>query len=125
MGEEGVVAGDRKHRLPRLDPVAVVQRVHLELLPSVRAELQDGDCLVHAAEERALLLEDLHEDAGSRVLGEQRVPCVVEVRVGVVPGPHLLDRQLEHPGIEPLARPLAHSVSRVRQASRAAFATST
>ena len=64
MREERVVALDREHRLPGVDPVAVVQRAHLERVPDVGPELEDRDRLVHPAEERALLLEDLHEARG-------------------------------------------------------------
>ena len=63
VGEERVVALDRQHGLPRLDPVAVVERVHGERVPVVRAELQDRDRLVDAAEHRVVALEDLHHDA--------------------------------------------------------------
>ena len=50
VGEERVVALDRHHRLPRRDLVAVVERVHGQLVPVVGAELEDRDRLVHPAE---------------------------------------------------------------------------
>jgi hypothetical protein len=68
----------------------------------VRAELEDRDRLVHPAQVRAVLLEDLHHDAWMPPVLEQRGSCVVEVGVGVVAGPHLLDRQVEDLWIEPL-----------------------
>ena len=72
MREERVVALDRHHGLPRLDPVAVVERVDGQRVPVVRAELEDRDRLVHPAEHRVVLLEDLHDDARVAAVGEQR-----------------------------------------------------
>ena len=93
--EEGVVALDRHHRLPRGDLVAVVERVHGQLVPVVGAELEDGDRLVHPAQHRVLLLEDLHDHPRVPAVLEQRLARVVEVDVGVVALPHLLDREVE------------------------------
>ena len=129
MGEEGVVALDRHHRLPRLDRVAVVERVDLERVPVVGAELEHRDRLVHPAEHGGVALEDLHHDARVATVGEQRRAGVVEVRVGVVALPHLLDGKIEHIGVEPLAAQLAAAGSRrllrpSRQAASAASATS-
>ena len=101
--EERVVALDRHHRLPRLDRVAVVQRGDLERVPVVGAELEHGDRLVHPAEHRRVALEDLHQDARVAAVGEQRRARVVEVRVGVVALPHLLDGEVEDVGVEALA----------------------
>ncbi len=70
-------------------------------LPVVRAELEDRDRLVHPAEQRLLLLEDLHHDARVALVVEQHLARVVEVRVGVVALPHLLDREVEDLGREP------------------------
>ena len=66
--ERRVVALDRHDGLPRLDPLAVVERVDGERVPVVRAELEDRDRLVHASEHRVLALEDLHarRAAGAR-----------------------------------------------------------
>ena len=127
MCEQRVVALDRHHRLPRLDAVALVERVHGEHVPVVRAELQDGDRLVHSTEVGVVLLEHLHDDARVSAVVVERRSCVVEVRVGVVPAAHLLDRQVEDLGWEPLARafPEGHySSSSSRHASKAASATS-
>src|SRR5437763_10027279 len=41
------------------------------------------------------LLKDLHYDTRTPLIGKQRLTRVVEVRVGVVPGAHLLDRKIE------------------------------
>ena len=95
VGEERVVPLDRHHRLPRGHIVAVVERVHRQLVPVVGAELEDGDRLVHPAEHRVLLLEDLHDHARVPPVPEQRLAGVVEVDVRVVALPHLLDRELE------------------------------
>ena len=103
MGEEGVVALDRHHRLPGLDRVAVVEGEDLEPVPVVGAELEHRDRLVHAAEHGGVALEDLHQDARVAAVGEQRRAGVVEVRVGVVALPHLLDGKVEHVWVEPLA----------------------
>ena len=100
--EQGVVALDRHHRLPRLDPVAVVERVDGQRVPVVGAELEDRDRLVHPAEHRVVLLEDLHDDPRVASVGEQRRARVVEVRVRVVALPHLLDGEVEDLGREPL-----------------------
>ena len=111
VGEERVVALDREHGLPGLDAVAVIERVHRQRVPVVRAELEHGDRLVDAAEHRLLALEDLHHDARPPAVGEQRVARVVEVRVGVVALAHLLDREVEDLRREPLSRPFASSPS--------------
>ena len=124
--EERVVALDRHHRLPRLDPVAVVERVDGERLPVVGAELEDRDRLVHAAEHRLVALEDLHHDARAAAVAEERLARVVEVRVGVVALPHLLDREVEDLRRQPV-RPSSFAVSpssSSRQAASAASATS-
>ena len=125
MCEEGVVALDREDRLPRLDPVAVVERTHDEVVPAVRAELEDRDRLVHTAEQGPVLLEHLHEHPRTQTGGEQRRPRVVEVGIGVVAVPHLLDRELEHLRVETLPPEDDRHLSSARQASRAASATST
>jgi hypothetical protein len=97
VGEVRVVALDRHHRLPRLDPVAVVKRMDRQPVPVVRAELEDRDRLVHPSEHRVLALEELHHDAGAGVV-EERGARVVEVRVAVVAVAHLLDREVEDRG---------------------------
>ena len=102
VGEERVVALDRHHGLPRLDPVAVVERVHGQRVPVVGAELEDRDRLVDAAEHRLVALEDLHHDARMALVAKQRLARVVEVGVGVVALPHLLDGEVEDLGREPL-----------------------
>ena len=128
MAEQGVVALDRHHRLPGLDRVAVVEREDLEPVPVVGAELEHRDRLVHAAEHGGVALEDLHHDARVAAVGEQRRAGVVEVRVGVVALPHLLDGKVEHVRVEPLAAHLeawCHAGSSAsRQAVSAASATS-
>ena len=93
--EERVVALDRQHRLPRRDLVPVVERVNGQLVPVVGAELEDGDRLVHPAEDRLLLLEHLHDDPWVPSVLEQRLAGVIEVDVRVVAPPHLLDREVE------------------------------
>ena len=137
MGEERVVALDRHHRLPRARLVAVVERVDGQLVPVVGAELEDRDRLVHAAQHGVLLLEDLHDHARVAPVPEQRLAGVVEVDVGVVALPHLLDREVEDlrweaalPSRSPLAgdsrgaRVVQLTGSRRRHSWRAAFATS-
>src|SRR5207302_8091166 len=52
-----------------------------------------------------LLLEHLHDDARAATVGAQRLAGVVEVRIGVVAGAHLVDREVEHLGIETLSDP--------------------
>ena len=77
------------------DLVAVVEGVDGERVPVVRAELEDGDRLVHSAEYGLVLLEDLHDDARMPSVREQRLARVVEVGVGVAALPHLLDGEVE------------------------------
>jgi hypothetical protein len=84
----------------------------------VRAELEDRDRLVHAAEHGLLLLEDLHEDDRVAAVREQHLTRRVEVRVRVVALPDLLDREVEDLRWEALLRPLA----RVRRHLRATLA---
>jgi len=50
VGECVVGTLDQQHRLPRVDFLAVVQRVYDQLVPPLGAEFQDGDRLVDAAE---------------------------------------------------------------------------
>jgi hypothetical protein len=105
VAEQGVVAFDRQHGLPRLDRRAVREGAHHELVPRrhpgpvrglvPRALAQDRDRLVHAAEHGALLLEHLHHDARAVTVRLQHALREVEVRVGVVALPQLLDRQVE------------------------------
>src|SRR6266700_134686 len=90
-----VVALDRHHRLVGLDAIAVVEGVDGQLVPVLRAELENRDRLVHPPEVSSVLLEDLHDDTWPAAVLEQRRPRVVEVRVGVVTLPHLLDGELE------------------------------
>ena len=113
--ERRVVPFDLHDGLVRLDAVAVVERAHLELVELVGAELEDRDRLVHAAEPRVLLLEDLHDDARAPLVAQQRVARVVEVRVGVPAGAHLLDRQVEDLGLEPSSGRLRHVRARGRR----------
>src|SRR3954451_3766288 len=118
VGEQRVVALDRHHRLEGLDLVALVQGGDLELIPAVlprpvgpapaRALAHHGDRLVDAAEDRRLALEDLHQHARVAVVELERRLGVVEVDVGVVALPDLLDREAEARGGEPLALGDAH-----------------
>ena len=128
MPEDGVVALDRHHRLPRLDPVAVMERGDLERVPVVGAELEDRDRLVHAAEQGVPALEDLHQDMRVMAVREECGARVVEVGVGVVALPHLLDGEVEYARVEPLLthpERLGHvPPSAARQAASAASATS-
>ncbi len=123
MGERGVVAVDRQHGLVRLEALAVVERVDLERVEPVGAELEDGDRLVHAAQIRVALLEDLHQHLRVAAVSQQRRTRVVEVGVGVPARAHLLDREVEDARVEPRAS-RDHARSSSRHASRAAFATS-
>ena len=99
--------------------VAVVERVHDELVPArpsrrrsspspsiaTRAEPQHGERLVHAAEHGAVgLLEDLHGHARVQVLGLEHVLGAVEVGVAVVALPQAVDGQGEDFGREAWAR---------------------
>ena len=103
MREQRVVALDHHHGLPRLDPVAVVQRVHGQLIPVAGAELEDRDRFVDTAEHRAPPLEDLHQHARMAPVGEKRRAGVVEVRVRVVAAGHPLGRKVEDLRREPFA----------------------
>ena len=104
--EEGVVALDRHHALPRLDLVAVIERMDLEVLPTrlpstvvahqASTLAQRRDCLVNATEHRGEALEDLHHDARPVVVSLQHLLRVIEIRVGVVARTNLVDRKVEH-----------------------------
>ena len=118
VGEQRVVALDRHHRLPRLDLVALVQRVDLELVPAVLPRAvgapppgalpEHRERLVDPAEDRVLALEDLHQHARVAIVELERRLRVVEVDVGVVALADLLDGQAEHVRCEPLALGDAH-----------------
>jgi hypothetical protein len=84
-----------------------VQRADVELGPPILpaaldvapgALLEHGDRLVDAAEDRVLLLEDLHEHARTVALELEQVARQVEVLVGVIALAHALDRQPERLG---------------------------
>src|SRR5438445_4671243 len=126
MREERVVALDRHHRLPRIDAVALVECVHGEGVPVVRAQLEDRDRLVDPAEVGVVLLEDLHDDPRVATVVLEGRSGVVEVRVGVVAAAHLLDREVEDLGWKTLARafPEHYCSSSSRHARSAAYATS-
>ena len=102
LRERGVVPLNRQHRFVRLNAVTVVEGVDGQIVPVRGAELEDRDRLVDATEMSMALLEDLHHDARPAAIFEQRRPGVIEVRVGVVALPHLLDGELEDLGRQPL-----------------------
>jgi hypothetical protein len=64
-------------------------------VPLVGAELEDRDRLVHPAENGLVLLEDLHDHARVAAVSEQRLLRAIEIGVGVVALPHLLDGEVE------------------------------
>src|SRR5439155_22070756 len=107
-----VVALDREHRLPRRDPVAVVEGADRQPARLVRAEPQDRDHLVHSAQPGLVLLEDLDDDARLTAVGEERRPGMVEVRVGVPARAHLLDGEVEDLGSEALLSVWRHARAR-------------
>jgi len=105
--EEPVVALDRHHGLARRDLVALVQGAHIELAPTLLpaavdvapgALLEHGDRLVDPAQDRLLLLEDLHEHARAMALELEQVARQVEVLIGVITLAHALDGQPERLG---------------------------
>ena len=100
VGESVVRPLDQHHRFPRLDLVAIMERVHGEVLPLHRAELEDRDRLVHAPQEGVRLAEDLHRDAGSVSVGEEDLAGTDEILIRVVPRPHLVDGEVEDRGVQ-------------------------
>src|SRR4029079_18137407 len=74
-----------------------------ERVPVVAAEREDRDGLVHPAEHRLVLLEDLHDDPRMPTVGEQRLAREVEVDVAVVALPHLLHGEVEDLWGKPLS----------------------
>src|SRR5439155_13184041 len=83
-GEERVVALDRHRRLPRCHLVAVVEGMHAQLREILGTELHDGDRLVHAADDSALFLKDLHQHVRMFLIGTQHVDRPIEVDVAVI-----------------------------------------
>ena len=71
-------------------------RTALDVAPG--ALLEHGDRLVDPAEDRLLLLEDLHQHARAVALELEQVARQVEVLVGVIPLAHALDGQAERLG---------------------------
>jgi len=118
MREQAVIALDCQHRLARGDLVAFVQRPHVHLCPaadpfaagarSPGASAQDCDRLIDPAQNRLVLLEDLYQDPWVEVLGFEQPLRVHEVRVRVVTGPQLLERQTEDRRIEAVGYPRRH-----------------
>ena len=77
MREARVVALDGHHRVPRLEPIALVQRVHLERGEVVAAQLEQRDRLVDAAEPPSCFAENCQVTLRRRGLrhGAQRERC--------------------------------------------------
>ncbi len=118
--EQAVVALDRHHRLAGRDRIALVQGVDDELVPSwdplpvafvTGAGLEHRDRLIDPAEDRILLLEDLHRHPRMLVLGLQQLLGVDEVRVGVVAGSDPLHREAEDVRVQPRRDPSGHAQS--------------
>jgi hypothetical protein len=111
--EQRVVALDVHDRLVRGDLVALVQGADGERVPAVlpppigqapaRAQAEDRDRLVDAAEQCGLLLEDPHSHGRTVVLGLEHLLRERKVGVGVVAVADALDRQVEHARVEALA----------------------
>ena len=105
MGEEAVVALDRQHRLPGLDPVALRERRHPQIRPAVapaavrrppaRAEIEDRQRLVDPAEQAAVLGKGLHRHPRVTTLGFEQLLGEDEVGVRVVAGADFPDREPE------------------------------
>ena len=113
--EKRVVARDRQHGLIGRDLIPFIERAHVEILPATlpasicalpaRAQLQQGDRLVDAAERRVVLLEDLHRHMRVPALGLEQLLGEVEVRVAVPAAADFLDRQPEDVGVQTSAWP--------------------
>jgi len=100
---EGIVRPlDEQHRLPRIDLVAVIQRVHDQLVPALGAQLEDRDRLVDAPQVGVRFAEYLHRHARPVLVFAQQVARADEVFVGVVALPHFVDGQVEDRRIETL-----------------------
>ena len=119
--EQRVVALDVHDRLVRRNLVALVQGADGERVPAVlpppigqapaRAQSEDRDRLVDAAEQCGLLLEDPHSHGRTVVLGLEHLLREREVGVGVVAVADALDRQVSTLGsrrsrtlVAPMAR---------------------
>src|SRR4051794_591954 len=119
MREQRVVALDREDRLPRLDAVALVERMDDEVAPAVlpaavsrppaRALPEHRDRLVDAAEDRLLLLEHLHQDARVTPLLDEELLREVEVLIRVIAVADALHRQAEDGRLQALLHD-AHAV---------------
>ena len=118
MGEQRIVALDVHDALVRRDRVALVKSANGQLGPAgyplpllvvpAGAELQNRDRLVDAPQHRIPLLEYLHDDTPVLAFGLEQLLREVEVGVGVVALPDLLDGEAEDLGVEsltPLDRP--------------------
>ena len=102
MCERIVRPFDRQHSFPGRGLVSIEQRVHHEIVPGMRAELENRDRFVDPPQERVRLGEDLHEHLGSMTIGEQDFAGPDEVFVRVVARLHLVHRQVKNRRIEPL-----------------------
>src|SRR6202011_5351053 len=102
-GVEGVVPLDGHHGFPGRHLVAVVEGVHAQLAEILGAELEDGDRLIHAANYRLLLLEDLHEGVRMAIVRAQDVDRAIEVDVAVIAFANSLDWESEDRRLQPLA----------------------
>ena len=116
--EQRVVALDRQHGLPRLDPVAVVERVDGERVPVVEQSLRTAIASSTPPSIARLRWKTCITTRGRRSSLQERLARVVEVRVGVVALPHLLDRELEDLGRKAAPSPLLGRHARPRARGR-------
>src|SRR5205823_13977491 len=70
--------------LPRGYLIAVVEGMYPQLREILGTELHDGDRLVHAADDGALFLKDLHQHVGMLLIRTEYVDRPIEVDVAVI-----------------------------------------
>src|SRR5438094_796731 len=104
-GEQRVVSLDCHRGLPGCHLITVIERVHPQLREILRTQLDDGDRLVHAADDGVLFLEDLHQHLGMPLIGVEHIDRAIEIDIAVIALADPFHVEPEDGGIEPFPAP--------------------
>ena len=79
--------------------------MHPKLREILGTELDDGDGLVHAADDGVLFLEDLHQHLWMSAVSTEHIDCAIEVDIAVIPLADPFHVEPEDGGIESFPAP--------------------